>query len=98
MFVIRNVKGWIVDFFTFITMNVIIVVSGGVIKNYFTYFQPNRDRSKKIKDINMLKKQIEELKKYPVRDIEKRLQTIESIVVDQEYNLIMKFKKIQEEK
>ena len=76
----------------------IIVVSGDVIKKYFTRFQANREKYAAKKEIHNLKRRVMELEIYNKRKIEKRLQAIETIVVDREYDLRVKFEEVLDEK
>ncbi|MGD9159723.1 MAG: hypothetical protein PVG39_15015 [Desulfobacteraceae bacterium] len=86
------------DFWTFITVIVIIIVSGDVVKKVSKSLLVSKFRNIHKKEIDDLKSRVNELEKYPGQDIEKRLQAIESIVVDPEHELKMKFKKLLEEK
>ena len=86
------------DFWTFITVIVIIIVSGDVVKKVSKSLLVFKLRKIHKKEIDALKSRVNELENYPGQEIEKRLQAIESIVVDPEYDLKMKFKKLLEEK
>lgn len=86
------------DFWTFVTTIVIIIVSGDVIKNLFNSLHVYKANKINIKEIDNMKRRVNDVDSYSKQIIEKRLQAIESIVVDTEYDLKMKFKKLLEEK
>ena len=80
-------------FLTFVILIVIIIAAGDVIKKAFKGSQTGN--AGKISDIEIeeLKIRLDELENYTKYKIEKRLQAVETIVVDREYNLEMKFKR-----
>jgi hypothetical protein len=82
------------DFWTFIILIVIIIVTGDVIKKALYSYQINTSKKSAEKEIEKIKVQMDELDNYTKYRIEKRLQAIETIVVSNEYNLDMKFKKL----
>ena len=86
------------DFWTFITVIVIIVVFSDTLKNIFKSLQVHRLKKENRKEIDELIRRLNELENYPRQEIEKRLQAIESIVVNPEYDLKKNFKKLLEEK
>lgn len=86
------------DFWASITVIVIIIVSGDVLKKVSKSLRVFKLRKIHKKEIDALKSRINDLENFPGQDIEKRIQAIESIVVDPEYDLKMKFKKFLEEK
>ena len=81
-------------FFSFVALIVIIIVAGDVIKKAFKESQNNNAGKTTDKEIEELKLRLDELDEYTKHKIEKRLQAIETIVVDREYNLEMKFKRV----
>lgn len=83
-------------FFSFVALIVIIIVAGDVIKKAFKESQNNSAGKIIDKEIEELKLRLDELDNYTKHKIEKRLQAIETIVVDREYNLEMKFKRVFE--
>ena len=84
-------------FLTFVTLIVIIIVAGDVLKKSLKGSQTNNAGKTTDKEIEELKLRIDELDNYTKHKIERRLQAIETIVVDSEYNLEMKFKEILED-
>ena len=86
------------DFWTFITIIVIIFVFRDTLRNIFKSFLAHRLKEENKKEIDELRRRLNEVEKYPGIEIEKRLQAVESIVVDPEYDLKMKFKKLLEKK
>ena len=87
------------DFWTFVIILVIIGAFKDVIKQ--KYHGPHSDKMGKTIDqeIDDLKQRIYNLENHPdVERIEKRVQAIETIVVDSDYQLNMKFKRELEEK
>ena len=81
------------NFFTFVILIVMIVVAGDLVKKAFKGSQPNNVGKTTDKEIKELKLRLDELDHYMKHKIEKRLQAIETIVVDREFNLEMKFKR-----
>ena len=79
---------------TFVIIIVIITVAGDVIKKALKESQSSNAGKTNDKEIEELKLRIDELDNYMKHKIEKRLQAIETIVVDREYNLEMKFKRV----
>lgn len=82
------------DFWTFI----IILVLIGVFKEVALkkYQRPHSDKKAKFveQEINELKRRIYYLEYHPdIKSIEKRLQAIETIVVDSDYQLDMRFRR-----
>ena len=84
------------DFWTFITIIVIIVISGNVRKKADIALQADKVRETTEKEIDDLKQRVNKLEKFSKKGVEKRLQAIETIVVDSDYQLNMKFKKMIE--
>ena len=80
-------------FMTFVILIVIIIVAGDIVKRSFKGSQTNNAAKTTDIEIEELKVCIDELDNYTKHIIEKRLQAIETIVVDSEYNLDMKFKR-----
>jgi hypothetical protein len=85
------------DFWTFITIVVIIVILGNFRNKADIALQANKVREATKKEIDDLKQRVNELEKLPKKGIEKRLQAIETIVVDSDYYLTMKFKELLED-
>ncbi len=82
------------DIFTFIIILVIIGAFKDVIKKRYQTSHFDVAGKAVEQEINDLRQRIFELENHPeVKRIEKRLQTLESIVVDSDYQLRMKFKK-----
>ena len=86
----------VMDFRAFVILIIIIIVAGDVLKKAAHAFQVNTSEKKTEKEIEKLKVYMDELDNYTKHRIEKRLQAIETIVVDSEYNLEMKFKRMIE--
>ena len=87
------------DLWTFIIILVIIGAFKDVIKR--KYHGPHSDKTGNAIDqeIDDLRQRIYNLENHPdMKRIEKRLQAIETIVVDSDYQLKMKFKRELEEK
>ncbi|NLD35470.1 MAG: hypothetical protein GX654_01215 [Desulfatiglans sp.] len=82
------------DFWTFAILIVIIIVAGDVVKKTLHSSQVNASKKSAEKEIEKIKVQMDELDNYTKYRIEKRLQAIETIVVSNEYNLEMKFKRL----
>jgi len=82
------------DFWTFIILIVIIIVARDVVKKALYSYQVNASEKSTDKKIEKIKVQMDELDNYTKYRIEKRLQAIETIVVSNEYNLDMKFKRL----
>jgi hypothetical protein len=85
------------DFWTFVTIVVIIVVLGHVRNKADIGLQTNKVREVTKKEIDDLKQRVNDLEKLSNKVIEKRLQAIETIVVDSDYHLTMKFRELLEE-
>ena len=85
------------DFWTFITIIVIIVIFGNARNKAYIELQVNKMRENTRKEIEDLRQRVNELEKLPEKGIEKRLQAIETIVVDSDYHLTMKFKELIQE-
>ena len=81
------------NLFTVVVLIVIIIVAGDLVKKSFKGSQTDNAEKTTDKEIEGLKFRLDELDKYTKHKIEKRLQAIETIVVDSEYNLEMKFKR-----
>ena len=82
------------DIFTFIIILVIIGAFKDVIKKRYQTSHFDAAGKAVEQEINDLKQRIFVLENNPeVKRIEKRLQAIETIVVDSDYQLRMKFKK-----
>ena len=84
----------IMDLWTFVILIVIIIVAGDVVKNALKGSQANNPEKNTGKEIEKIKLRIDELDRYIKYRIEQRLQAIETIVVDSEYNLDIKFKRM----
>lgn len=78
----------------FVALILVIIVSGDVVKKALKGSQSNNAGDTTDKEIEELKSRMDELDNYMKNKIEKRLQAIETIVVDSEYNLEMKFKRV----
>lgn len=74
-----------------------IFVSGNIRNKANIELQVGKLREITKKEIDDLKQPVNELEKFSQKGIEKRLQTIETIVVDDDYHLTMKFKKLLED-
>jgi len=85
------------NFFTFVILIVIITVLGDIIKKAFKGSQTENAGKTTDNEKEELKARIDELESYMKHQIDKRLQAIETIVVDSEFNLEMKFKREIEE-
>lgn len=81
------------DLWTFIIILVIIGAFKGVYKRKYQGQQTDKSGTVINQEIDDLKQRINELEKSSEKEIEKRLQAIETIVVDSEYQLKRKFKK-----
>lgn len=81
------------DLWTFIIILVIIGAFKDVYKR--KYQKPQTNKAGKVfnQEIDDLKQRINELEKNSGKEIDKRLQALETIVVDSDYQLNMKFKK-----
>ena len=87
------------DIWTFIIILVVIGTFKDVIK--IKYQRSNSDKTTKTyeQEIHDLKKRICSIeKRHDIEKIEKRLQALETIVVDSDYQLDMKFKRELEDK
>ena len=82
------------DFWTFITIVVIVVILGNVKNKADMELHANKVREAAKKEIDDLKQRVNDLEKFSKKGIEKRLQAIETIVVDNDYQLTMKFKEL----
>ena len=82
------------NLFTFVILIVIITVSGDILKKALKGSQNDNAGKTTDNEIEELKLRLDELDNYMKHKIEKRLQAIETIVVDREYNLEMKFKRV----
>ena len=82
------------DFWTFITIVVIVVILGNVKNKADIGLQADKVREAVKKEIDDLKQRVNDLEKFSKKGIEKRLQAIETIVVDNDYQLTMKFKEL----
>jgi type VI protein secretion system component VasK len=82
------------NFWTFVILIVVIIVAGDLVKKSFKESQTDNAGKTTDKEIEELKRRLDELDNYMKHKIEKRLQAIETIVVDSEYNLEMKFKRV----
>ena len=85
------------NFWTFVILIVIIMAVGDVVKKALKGSQTNNAGKNTDKEIEELKLRLDELENYMKHKIEKRIQAIETIVVDSEFNLEMKFKREIEE-
>ncbi len=82
------------DLLTFIIIIVIICTLKDLIKR--KHHEPHSDKSGKniYQEIDDLKQRLYDLENSPgIKRIEKRLQALETIVVDSDYQLSMKFKR-----
>ncbi len=86
------------DFWTSITVIVVIIVSCDVVKKLSKSLLVSEVSEIYKKEIEALKSRVNELENYTGQKIEKRLQAIESIVVDPERDLQVKFDKVVDEK
>ena len=87
------------DIWTFIIILVIICTFKDVIK--IKYHRSHSDKTAKTvkQEIHDLKQSISSIEKHhDIEKIEKRLQALETIIVDSDYQLNMKFKRELEEK
>ena len=84
------------DFWTFLTIVVIVIVLSTIRNNTVIGRKANRESAVMKKEIDDLKQRVNELEIFSKKGIEKRLQAIESIVVDSDYHLTMKFKELLE--
>lgn len=82
------------DFWTFITIVVIIVIFGNIRNKADIDLKATKVREATKKEIDDLKQRVNDLEKFSKKGIEKRLQAIETIVVDNDYQLTMKFKEL----
>ncbi|MGD9158662.1 MAG: hypothetical protein PVG39_09665 [Desulfobacteraceae bacterium] len=82
------------DFWTFIAIVVFSVILSNVRNKVDIALQVNKVREATKKEIDDLNQRVNELEKRPKKGIEKRLQAIETIVVDDDYHLTMKFKEL----
>ena len=80
------------DCWTSITIIAIVVVLGSISYSAATLLQ-----AKKSKEIDDLKQRVDELEKNANKRISKRVQALESIIVDGDYHLSMKFKELMED-
>lgn len=85
------------DFWTFITIAMIIYVLDNVRSKADRGFQTNTVREVTKKEIDDLKQRVNELEKFSKISIEKRHRAVETIVVDSDYHLTMKFKELLED-
>lgn len=85
------------NFFTFVILIVIITVLGDILKKAFKGSQTDNEGKTTDTEKEELEARIDELESYMKHQIDKRLQAIETIVVDSEFNLEMKFKREIEE-
>lgn len=82
------------NFWTLICIIIIIGVAGDALKKAFRGSEHRKDPGIDMQTINELTRRINELeKKRDLKEIERRLQALESIMVDGDYVLDMKFKK-----
>ena len=79
---------------TFICIIILIGVTGDALKKIFHGSQAMKDNAADRQKIKELTQRIIELEsRTDMKRIERRLQVLESIVVDKDYELDMKFKK-----
>ena len=78
------------DFWTFVLIVVIIGATKDILKKVFQGSGADKAGKSVAREIDYLKQRLD--------DIEKRLQAVETIVVDEDYHLNMKFKKAFQEK
>ena len=79
---------------TFLCIIIIIGVTGDALKKAFQGNQARKDSDADIQKIRELTRRVNELEnRTDTIEIERRLQALESIVVDEEYILNKKFKK-----
>ena len=87
------------DLWTFIIILVIIGAFKDVIKRKYQESHSDKTGNAIDQEIDDLKQRIHKLEnQLSIENIEKRLQAIETIVVDNDYQLNMKFKRELEEK
>ena len=87
------------DFWTFVGIIVIISVTGDALRKAFTGFQFRKASEVSKREIEDLKRRMAELENQAgKKEIEKRLQAVETIVVDGSYALNMEIKKALEGK
>lgn len=85
---------YISEFEVFIVIGVIICVSRIISKRKNQEFYTGRTKKNIEQDINELKQRLSDLEdNFNIKRIEKRLQAIESIVVDSDYQLNLRFKR-----
>jgi hypothetical protein len=82
------------NFWTFAILVVIIIGVGDFVKKSLKGSQTNNEGKTTDEKIEELRSRLDDLENDMKHKIEKRLQAIESIVVDSEYNLEMKFKRV----
>ena len=82
------------NLWTFFCIIIIIGVTGDALKKAFQGNQARKDSDADIQKIRELTRRVNELEnRTDTIEIERRLQALESIVVDEEYILNKKFKK-----
>ena len=82
------------NLWTFFCIIIIIGVTGDALKKAFQGCRSRKDNEVERQKIMELTRRVQELEKMTdTKNIEKRLQALESIVVDEDYILDMKFKK-----
>ena len=82
------------NLWTFFCIIVIIGVAGDALKKIFQGGQSGKRNVTDRQKINELTRRVNELEnRTDIKEIEKRLQSLESIVVDEDYILDRKFKK-----
>ena len=82
------------NLWTFICIIIIIGVAGDALKKIFQGCQSRKDQKTAGQKIEELTRRIDELEsRTGLKEIERRLEALESIVVNEDYNLDMKFKK-----
>ncbi len=87
------------DVWTFVVIIVSIVVAGDVLRKALQGLQFRKANKVLKQEIEDLKRRVDELEHQAgKKEIEKRLQAIEKIVVDGEYDLNMRIKKALEDK
>lgn len=82
------------NFWTFICTIIIIGAAGDALKKAFQVSRSKKNNDLGRQKIDELTRRIDELEKQPdIKNLEQRIQTLETIVVDSDYILDMKFKR-----
>ena len=82
------------NLWTFLCVIIIIGVIGDALKKAFQGVQSKKDKDSETIKINELMQRISELEnRSDIKVLEKRIEALETIIVDSDYILDMKFKK-----